>query len=179
MPIVLSSPIKFSFTEAQLRNIIELLNVSAHLFDIKSFQTNFHKLIGTNSFPKILDFLSCLDSTSLSYFQSIIRCPSSSASDIAIYLTGEDIETNYLNYYKFKSSIVYAPVVVSPYDILTGAAKMVAPGIAVYAPAIISAPGLPPAYSVAPIVSSGRLLPSPVFRGPSAEIVGNRYILRF
>jgi hypothetical protein len=186
MPILLSSITKFSFTEAQLRDFIERLNVPAYLFDLKIFQSIIHKMIGSESFTTILEFLNSLDSTSLGYFQRIIRCSKTSAAEIATFLKGEEIELNYLTYYKsIRPIIVAAP----HHGFLGGGGAVIVHGGAgglfhgggfgspvfvappssgfLGAPAFVARkptihPGLPP----------GPLFPSPVLRGPSAAVHG-------
>ena len=192
MPIVLSSSTKFSFTEAQLRDLIERLNVPAYLFDLKNFQSNIHKMIGSDSFATIQEFLNSLDSTSLGYFQRIVRCSKTSAAEIATFLKGQEIELNYLTYYKSIRTVVVA----APYHgllggggavIVHGGAGGLVHGGVVHSGGLFSSPvfvaptgsGLLGSSSFAarkptihPGLPPGPLFPTPVLRGPSAAVHG-------
>jgi hypothetical protein len=98
MPISLGHT-KVVISYDDMVKLIQLLNVELHLFDTKKFQDFAHKLIGLCVVSTLEDFLNHLDSTSLNYFANIVMSPNKTASGVATFLKGTEIEQNYKKIY--------------------------------------------------------------------------------
>lgn len=141
MPIVLgSSSGKLSFSAGDMNTLTAMLNVELHLFNVKAFQDFMFPKLRLNVANDLREFLELLDSTSLNYFQRIVKCPGPTVDDIMTFLDGTEIVQNFLTLTGPSCRIGLPLVMVKPSSPPSPSAVWVPPPPVVH-------PGWPAGYS--------------------------------